>query len=242
MQNSILELDIGNTRTKWRIFGGASQCIFNNDMESLKEFDQLHPSRVRISCVANDEVKNNIVHILEKKFSCSLSFAAAQSSCAGLKNKYQNPEVLGVDRWLACLAAWHHAEKNAVLVIDAGSALTIDVVNDRSELEGGYILPGLLMMQQSLVGNTGKINCSVDQKFRKDFAVVPTCTSDAVQKGASLAAVATIEKMASFFLRQWPSGRIYLTGGGGADIAGILECGGIYKPDLVLDGLAMALP
>ncbi len=60
----------------------------------------------------------------------------------GLVNAYDEPERLGVDRWLALLAAWQNRERDA-LVIDAGSAITLDLLSRRHGHLGGAILPGL---------------------------------------------------------------------------------------------------
>lgn len=242
MPKRILDVDMGNSRIKWRLANERCGVIKNQDFSQFDELELGGLDRIRVSCVAEDTLKEKILRFLEKKYLCQPELALSEYSCAGLINKYENPCALGVDRWLACLAAWRESEEKASLIVDAGSAVTIDTVNDKSEFIGGYIVPGLEMMQKALIGNTGQIACGVSMQFCGDYDRPPTSTNDAVQRGSCLAVLATVEHAVRQFLRQWPGGCVYFTGGGGAEIARIIGMTECYRQDLVLDGLAMALP
>lgn len=242
MPEKILDVDMGNSRIKWRHPSGWCGVIKNEEFVAFCETEFGSLDRIRVACVAEDKFKVRVLRFLEEKYLCKPELALSESGCAGLVNKYKNPSVLGVDRWLACLAAWRESEKKAVLIIDAGSAITIDTVNDQSEFIGGYIIPGLEMMQKVLMGNTGQIACGISTQFCDNYDRLPTSTNEAVQQGACLAVLAAVEHAIKQFLQQWPDGRVYFSGGNGAEIAqaaGITDC---YRQNLVLDGLAMALP
>src|SRR5690606_3537766 len=80
-------------------------------------------------------------------------FAQSVGSLGSVRNAYLEPAHLGVDRWLAILAAYHRG-KTACGIIDAGSALTLDFVRADGQHEGGYIVPGLSMQRNSLLEKT----------------------------------------------------------------------------------------
>jgi len=197
---------------------------------------------MRIACVAANACKVELIDILRLKFNCEPEFARPTIVCAGMRNGYKHPEMLGVDRWLAGLAAWAQSNGNPCLVIDAGSALTIDTINEQGVFLGGYIIPGLVMMQQSLINNAAEIICDIEYSIPEEFLGIPADTAEAVQWGASFAVSAIAEKAVEVFLQRWPHGTVQITGGNGADIAEKLNMIDKYKPDLVLDGLALALP
>lgn len=242
MHRKILELDIGNSRTKWRIHGERTQSVKNTEFSACLFSDVDDIQRVRVSCVASSNFRAKVLQCVEERFGCEVEFAVSTESCAGLINGYAVSSALGVDRWLACLAAWKLCDHFPVLVIDAGSAMTIDVVDEHSVYLGGYIFPGLDIMQKSLVSGTGNIKCDVDASFCIDFQQIPRTTIDAVRRGASFAAVATVEKSVAIFLQRWPEGVVYFTGGDGEGVAREVGMQERYYPDLVLDGLALVLP
>lgn len=241
MPELILDLDVGNTNTKWRFPEMTGGRFENKDFEQLKKIVSTRPERIRVACVAGEVYKLKLANALRKYFDCEPEFAQSSVECAGVQNEYMDPEALGVDRWLAGLAAWDQSGGAPCLVVDAGSALTIDTIED-GKFRGGYIIPGLVMMQQCLTRNTGKVLCDIGWGIDTDYLSAPTDTQRAVCRGASFALIAVTERAVSLFLLRWPHGKVLFTGGNGADLAGILNRESGYKPDLVLDGLALALP
>ena len=241
MSEYILDLDIGNSYTKWRV-STESGRLKNRDIGQLKNIISPNPERVRVACVAANAYKAELVEISRLKFNCEPEFATTTIACAGMRNGYKYPEMLGVDRWLAGLAVWAQSSGNSCLVIDAGSALTIDTIDDKGVFQGGYIIPGLVMMQQGLINNAAEIICDIERAIPEDFLGIPNETAKAVQWGAGFAVTASAEKAIEVFLRRWPHGTVRITGGNGADIAERLDMIKKYSPNLVLDGLAFALP
>ncbi|MDP1069535.1 type III pantothenate kinase, partial [Klebsiella pneumoniae] len=76
---------------------------------------------------------------------------------------------MGVDRWLAMLAAWQRVGQSC-WVVDCGSAITLDLLDAEGRHQGGYILPGLRLMQQSLLGNTAEVRVDRDVEH---YSVAP---------------------------------------------------------------------
>lgn len=248
MAEQILDLDMGNSRSKWILRdissgvmkrGVCKNADLHGELQILK---QINITRVRVACVAGDNERKKLRELCKSLWDVQAEFAVSAISCAGLGNAYDNPEQLGVDRWLAALAAWKCANGAPCLIIDAGSALTIDTIDGNGMFLGGYIIPGLVMMQQSLVSNTGKIASDIESRIHKNFVKFPTNTGQAIHWGACFAVSAAVEKSVTDFLLLWPHGRVFVTGGGGVDIAETVGLQDTYQPDLVLYGLAWVLP
>ena len=112
-------------------------------------------SRVRVACVANQTITRRIDDWVAQQWQLVPEYAHTQAYYQGLTVAYQDERRLGVDRWLAMLAARQAAAGQGVCVVDCGSALTLDVVDHEGRHLGGYIVPGLAMMESALLNNTG---------------------------------------------------------------------------------------
>src|SRR3546814_5490867 len=75
------------------------------------------------------------------------NFARSSAGWHGLRNAYREPERLGVDRWLAMIAAWH-THRGAACIANAGTALTVDVIDAQGQHLGGIIAAGLAAQQR----------------------------------------------------------------------------------------------
>ena len=122
-------IDIGNSFTKIK----SSQRIttIDNHFFSLPSFEV--DCDILVSCVSGDLLKS-----LPKK----VKILSAQKSYKSLHNGYENPTDLGIDRWMAMIAGYEIFKGGGFIVIDAGTAITIDIVDHKCKHTGGYILPG----------------------------------------------------------------------------------------------------
>lgn len=255
MNATCLDIDIGNTRTKWR-FGDQRGALPTPELPTpallapaLPGLDRDAPSRVRISSVRGD--RRRIDAAVTERFGVSAEFAATAKSAYGLTCAYEDPSQLGVDRWLAMLAAWC-AHRRPLLVCDAGTAITLDWVDGRGFHLGGYIAPGFALMRRALRQETRDVRPSefVDERCTEHPLTPGVNTGQAVDAGTLAMAVGMVEAA----LRRVPEATLVLTGGD----ANIL-CAGLAATndpqgnsprgieiervaDLVLDGLALALP
>ncbi len=149
-----------------------------------------------------------------------------------MQNGYHPPESLGVDRWLAAIAAWY-AIRQAVIVVDAGTAVTVDAVTAAGVFVGGLILPGQRLCEQALVQGTAGLEIGSDDDNR-----FPDNTSSAIHRGAWLAVVGGVQaavRSAESVLGM-PC-HLMLSGGDGARLQSCLAADVQYAPDLVLQGL-----
>lgn len=151
----------------------------------------------------------------------------------GLINGYRKAEQLGVDRWMAMLAA-RALFQRALIVVDCGTATTIDVVDDTGLHYGGVILPGLQMMQESLLGNTAIPNY-VNEVHKVRFA---TDTVSGMRSGAVIATAGAVEKTVTS-MRDQVNGEVdcLVTGGSAEEVIGVMDISVRHEPHLVLKGL-----
>jgi pantothenate kinase type III len=146
-----LQLDIGNTRAKWRLVNG-NKVISRGDYQPNDESSQQRLlncceslDHIWISSVTTAASELLLSRLLENQWGIVPWFARSESRTGSLINSYEEPSRMGVDRWLAMLAG-RERKKSRLCVIDSGSALTIDIVSADGRHEGGYIIPGAALM------------------------------------------------------------------------------------------------
>jgi type III pantothenate kinase len=239
----ILEIDVGNTRIKWRTLQNGSTCdrgaLPKEELEKWLRVmgQQKVPDKVRLCCVANRDIVKKVAEQVSR-WGCLLQEAKTSHDAAGVCCGYGDPGALGVDRWLAVVAAFNEFGRPCV-VVDAGSAVTVDLVDGDGQHLGGYIVPGLGMMRQSLFEGTSQVKVT-------DFAAVsvePGCsTKQAVTNGSLLMIKAMVESAAELLKSKIGSAHIVITGGDGDCLMKVLGDQACYLPELVMDGLALIVP
>jgi type III pantothenate kinase len=239
----ILECDIGNTRCKWRQLEAAG-CIDRGVLDYVEcGFDGLpvNPAieRVRVACVAGPERELQLQSWVSANLGLSCQFARTQAETAGLSNSYAEPEKMGVDRWLAAVAAYHHYN-GAVLVIDVGSAVNAEFIDADGRHLGGYIIPGEGLMKKALLAGTGKVR--FDDEL--SASLVPgRSTAEAVSYGIAVSILGTVKQIIEQAALSLPAGfNIALTGGGAELLRPYLPDDVDWRPELVMDGLRWLLP
>lgn len=256
----ILELDQGNTRCKWRLLNVAgaqgarviARGVIGGDVwraDSPLPDDWLRAGieRVRVANVAGAERAQQIAERLRLVLGVEVEFARVTPRCGAVTCAYPEPQRLGVDRWLAVLAA-HARDPAPALVVDCGSAVTLDLLGAQGVHLGGYIVPGLALMRRALYQDTDAVK--VAQEFASGMSLAPGCdTAAAVNRGLPLMVLGAVERaLAELKQLVAPTAvpNIWLTGGD-AELFGTLEplatelrhC---MVEDLVMEGLALTNP
>ena len=160
--------------------------------------------------------------------------ARPRPECAGVRIAYAEPSRLGVDRFLALLAA-HARGAGPCLVVSAGSALTVDLLDDQGRHRGGLIAPSPEHMRSALAARFPALAFAGGEAV--DFA---GDTADALASGSVGAAAGLVERShrrAQRLLGAAP--RVLLSGGGGQRLVSALELDVEWAPGLVLEGLAV---
>ncbi len=242
----ILLLDIGNTSMKWAFLQDGNLQGQGSTVRADKEFKDLAkaswpdiepPERVLVCNVAGPAMKKSANLWIKRRWKVTPEFIQAEADACGVHNAYHEPKKLGTDRWAALIAA-RQLSKGASCVIDCGTAITIDALSADGRHQGGLIIPGLALMARSLIDRAPDIH-EPTADTSEDVALFARDTDNAVSGGALYAAVALLDRaITDVTAALGPRLSVFITGGDGARIAGLLRCRATCDPDLVLKGLA----
>jgi type III pantothenate kinase len=152
----------------------------------------------------------------------------------GVSNGYREPRQLGSDRWAALIAA-HALKPGHKLVVNAGTAVTVDALTADGHFLGGLIVPGPALMRRSLSHGTAGLRLT-----EGDFRDFPESTPEAITSGAVQACAGAIERMAGLMqARGVAPARVLLSGGAAHELMPRLSLPCAVHETLVLDGLLL---
>jgi len=245
--SNILVIDVGNSRMKWGLTGphgwGALGVTPNSDIGTLalRDWHSLpRPVRAVGVNVAGEAARVRVEGQLTRWRLVPEWLTASKSAC-GVTNNYARPSQLGADRWASLIAAWQRSSVTelfppACVVVNAGTAVTIDVLDAEGMFRGGLILPGMRLMLQALAENTAALKA-----VPGDFRAFPDNTADALHSGAMQAICGAVEQMRRQIDTNPAQVRVYLAGGAANEIAPHLSPPVEVVDNLVLEGvLALA--
>ncbi len=228
-----LLLDLGNSRLKWATSKKQGQTLVHSDIttEMLHTlWCDLRPEKIGISSVGKVELLNLITNVTQELWrDIPIHFITSETEFCGVKNGYLQPEKLGVDRWLALIAARQKTD-SPICVVDCGTAITVDILNEKGEHQGGLICAGLSLMKNALASSTADLPFA-NSTHKVGLAVE---TEAAIFNGTLFAACGLIEKVMQ---KQPRNTSLFLTGGDAEIIATELNVAFALEPNLVLDGL-----
>lgn len=168
----------------------------------------------------------------------------AEGSAFGVQNAYEEPSLLGADRWAGLIAARQLVPGNSC-IIDCGSALTIDVLSKAGEHMGGTITPGWEMMKKSLVRGADAILDEIVNGEQSGSSLLGKNTRDAVEAGIAAAAAGAVNHVIQRYQKETGLQlQCVITGGGAQKLLpklllqnpeGVFQ----HEPDWVLKGLAI---
>lgn len=237
---SLLAIDAGNTRIKWGVHDGgawrATGSIATAQSASIAEAlrGTLPLQRAIASNVAGPQVRADLEAAC-RGVGLELEVIRAQREELGVTSGYREPQQLGSDRWAALVAAHNGEARGHKLVVNAGTALTIDALTADGRFLGGIIVPGPALMRRSLDHGTAALRLTEGA-----FADFPASTPDAITSGAIQACAGAVERLARAMAAHGSApDRIILSGGAAAEIAASLPLQPIIRENLVLDGLAL---
>jgi type III pantothenate kinase len=222
-----LEVDGGNTRVKWRLCDHRGRFDGGLDLKKALIDAPAWVSLVEDVWVSSVHDEQN--PWISEQFPQAL-FAHSQVSHMGLSNSYQDPHRMGVDRWLVMLAAWHKNPDQVNIIVDAGTAITLDIVDAFGRHVGGYICPGFQMMKTTLLAETNKVLAEAPWQIAR---APGQSTQQCVDHG--------IQDMVACWVEHHrvlqPEAKIWMTGGNAEALSTLLVEPVELVSDLVLDGL-----
>ena len=243
----ILACDIGNTNAKFAVFENSKRIsfnIFSSNNISYNLFDKFKISHAAVSSVVPDKTKE-LTKYLQSELQINPLIIDINSKF-NLSINYRTPETLGIDRICAAEGAYklfsedytvqNEFEKFYLMVIDFGTATTLNFINYKSEFEGGIILPGIKMMINSLNTSTAQLP-RIDLTNYTSF--IGKDTRSSIASGILNSSVSLIEK-AHHYLKYTAGAdtiKIFLTGGNASVVQPFLRFENTLVEDLVLQGV-----
>ena len=231
----ILLIDAGNSRLKWALATaqgiGPVHALAHAGAaaEQLEQIDCDRPSSIYISSVLDAAQATAMTAACEARWQQTPCYARSRRQANTLRSAYREASRLGIDRWLALRAAWEDSQ-GACVVVDAGTALTVDLVDASGQHQGGIIAAGLATSRRALLGGT-RFH-ALDAPFPQ-AAGLGRDTETCVAQGALMSCLGAIERVTALA----PEARRYLCGGDAPLLLGMLAGDWIHRPELVLQGL-----
>jgi type III pantothenate kinase len=244
----MLLVDVGNSRVKWATFdcgqmGVQSAAAYSGwTMDDWRRalFATPGVESVFVASVAGEASAALLTEAARLETGRPAQFVATRREAGGVRNAYPEPRLLGVDRWLASIAAYRLA-RGACCVADVGTAATLDGVASDGQHVGGFIVPGPELMMRSLWGATSDLASHTATSGAAAGAPFADNTRDAIERGCRLAVAAMVDRTVAEMTRLLGSAPVLvLTGGGAPGIEALIETPARPAPDLVLRGLAIA--
>ena len=235
-----LIIDVGNTQVKLAVFGDG-ELMFNAvckkdlllvELQKIKKNFLIEQSIISTVAIFSEdellEIKKIVPHIIQLSHKTPIPF----------KNLYSTPQTLGVDRVaIAAAAVSNYPDKN-VLVIDAGTCITYDFVDEKGNYLGGAITVGVKMRYSSLNEFTDKLPL-LDPKYPK--SIIGNSTAESIHSGIVNGVLAEINSIINQYKEQYKKLTVVLTGGDTNFLAKRLKNGIFANPIFLLEGLNMIL-
>lgn len=238
-------IDLGNSRLKWAVDQGKSLSPMQVlEYPGNKLYEQLIPAwktltpaeNIWVASVASELAFVQLTDWLAEHWKLAPRIMEVSPPDCGLTCGYRQPRQLGVDRWAAMIAAFA-ACPDGVCVVDCGTAVTLDVVNGQGQHLGGYILPGINTMQQTVLRETAINMDAMPSAVALEWG---DSTASCIQLGTRKSIVAlieqTIERMQA---RGICDPGLVLTGGQMELIKPLLQIDHQHREALVLEGIKL---
>jgi type III pantothenate kinase len=242
----ILAIDAGNSRVKWGWLdndGGSTDLRWSDvatvsliefaaSSDHVNPFSITHeaPESIVISNVAGEGAHQLLVN-WTSIFDAEPMWLRGETERCGVRSRYERPEQLGPDRWAALVAA-RSVHSGACLVVNSGTATTVDMLAADGTFLGGAILPGVELMRFVLHEHTGRLPIQEGQ-----YRDAPRNTVDAIETGCRHAQAGAIERMYRAFRELDGNPLCVVSGGAGRLLMDQITSPRRYVENLVLEGL-----
>lgn len=245
----ILLVDMGNSRLKSAVYSASGLSDFHSEPYDGRKAIECLGEHLLQYCDVTDLALVSVrgkgfeadVRELCQQSGVKLHWAGSVAEAHGVKNQYRLPETLGSDRFVALVGAHHLLPSEHCIVVDCGTAVTIDGLTADGEFSGGVIIPGLRLWGDSLIQRADQLNehrLQHPEVFARD-------TAQAIGSGSLYGLVGAIEGIC-----QRMQDQLEVRFGSAIHVSRIL-CGGDaeliaehaqskfqLQPHLVLQGLA----
>ncbi|PID49306.1 MAG: hypothetical protein CR991_07090 [Proteobacteria bacterium] len=248
---TILLSDIGNSRLKWSWLDNAdngirtpqqtiahgTQAASEAALFHLHQLLQDHdPVQQLILVHVLGEAFTEAVHTLCQQQGCDLIVVNSQSTAYGIRLAYPNPAHFGADRFVGLLATRQLAVDQAAIIVDSGTALTIDAIKRNGEHQGGLILPGLALMCDALSQRTEARH--MIEPLLEPITLFANNTRQAMGSGCLQGLAQAVQGICQRMQRELAEEtQVILCGGDAERLYNLLEINARLRPDALMDGL-----
>jgi type III pantothenate kinase len=230
-----LVIDVGNTRIKMAVFedNRLQSLVFSDEKNILKEIEKLMRifpiqqgilSSVRLISQKTVLKIVKLIPILELSSETNIPFS----------NLYKTPKTLGVDRIALIAAAVVNYPNKNTLVIDTGTCITFDFVNNKNEYLGGAISPGIEMRYKALHQFTSKLPLI---KLNYSENIIGKTTEECINSGVLHGVIQEITGIISQYKNKFTDLTVVLTGGDAIFLSKQLKSSIFATENFLLEGL-----
>ena len=252
MAKNIIAIDIGNTNTSVGLvdtenlsckksYTFHSNNIIEKILNSIKQLRSEYPTldlfTVKI-CTVIRSIRQNLEGTLSRiSYIDKVSFIGYHKNLP-IKIHYENPGILGTDRIANLLYSFIKYKNENVIIIDAGTAITIDMLTSEKEFVGGFILPGVMTQLNSLHDNTSELPL-VDYD-KKLVSFPPNSTQSAILSGIYYEIAGGISFITEQLRKKYPDNKRILTcGGSWKTIDSFIDFKFEFIPEMTLLGVGI---
>lgn len=231
-----LIIDIGTTYIKIAVFSN-SKILFRESLpeissDYIKTISGNFPGLKNSILSSVRKRDSSLIGYLETNFNVTIELS--EKTPVPVKNLYKSPETLGYDRLAAVVGAVTLYPKTNILVIDIGSAVTFDFINNINEYHGGNISPGMMMRFRALHEFTSNLPL---QYPLDEQEYMGTDTPGAIISGVQNGLIHEVEGYIRKFTEAEKQAKIILSGGDSGFFAQKISFKVFTDPDLTLKGL-----
>lgn len=232
----IICIDVGNTRTKVAVYenGTLQQLVITNNEKLIKNISKQIQGIENCVDIILSSVGNLPSEVIENLKKLGNLIIVTHESPIPFKNLYATPATLGIDRIVLAAGATLKYPSQNRLIIDAGTCLTYDFINNQNQYHGGAISPGIGLRYKSLHDYTANLPL---EKISELHSFVGNSTSASIQSGVLNGVIAEIEAFIDHFKHQDENLTVILTGGNSEFLVNRLKNSIFANPNFLLESL-----
>ena len=239
-----LLIDIGNTTSSFGLWDSSKLSMTTNIQNkkiliTAKKYTNKDINEILFTSVISRVENKKVNDQLKKLFKCKIKQIKSTPDLLKIKNGYTQPGKLGDDRWATIVASFIFYKK-PLIIIDCGTAVSIDMVNKIGRHMGGYILAGFDGYKKSFKNAYHLKDTKIKQSISLQKKAFPKHTSEGITKGYLIMVISTIESLYNQMIKNekvFP--KILISGGYGEIISKNLSVKHKYEPNLVLKSLGI---
>ncbi len=207
-----LVIDIGNSQTKVAVFDAGEIvqmiCMETLTVARIDDLKKSYPGLKDAILSSVADVEPGLSEALTKEFDYFIEFN--HQTAVPIENLYKSSETLGIDRLAAAVGGITLFPGSALLVVDAGTAITFDLIDCNNRFLGGNISPGLETRFRALHKFTKKLP---EIAREEQWPFIGQTTQEAIRAGVQNGMIFEIDGMIDYTRNIWPDCKVILTGG-----------------------------